>query len=87
MSALQIVMGALMIVTSIIIVILVLMQQSRSEGLSGAIAGGAESFLGKNKSRSIESKLVRITKVLAIIFFAISIATGIILMVLQKING
>ena len=85
MNALQIVMGALMIVASIAIVLIVLFQQGRSEGLSGAIAGGAESFLGKNKSRSIESKLVRITKVLAIIFFVISIATVIILMFYQKI--
>ena len=84
MNALQIVMGALMIVASIAIVIIVLFQQGRSEGLSGTIAGGAESFLGKNKSRSIESKLVRITKVLAIIFFVISIATVIILLFYQK---
>lgn len=44
-----ILLGVLLIVTSLAIIIVVLMQESRSQGLSGAIAGGAETFFGKTR--------------------------------------
>lgn len=66
--------GAVLIVSSIIIVIIVMMQQSHQEGLSGAIAGGAETFFGKNKGRTVEAKLAKITKIVALIFFVVSLA-------------
>lgn len=69
----EIVIGALLVITSIAIVILVLAQQSRRAGLSGAIAGGADTFFGKNKSRSMEAKLSKYTKVLGVIFFLLSL--------------
>ena len=56
------VFGAVLIVFSIVITIVVLMQEGRSQNLSGAIAGGADTFLGKSKGRTIEAKLERITK-------------------------
>lgn len=78
----EIVLGIVLIITSIALVAVVLLQEGRSAGLSGAIAGGAESFLGKNKSKTIESKLVSITKILAIVFFVLSlVATLIVLFV------
>lgn len=78
----EIVLGAVLIVSSILLVVVVLMQESKTEGLSGAIAGGAETFLGKNKGRTMEQKLVKITKALAIIFFVLSLlATLIVLFV------
>lgn len=78
----EIVLGIVLIITSIALIAIVLLQEGRSAGLSGAIAGGAESFLGKNKSKTIESKLVSITKILAIVFFVLSlIATLIVLFV------
>ena len=52
------VFGAVLILASIIITIVVLMQEGRSQNLSGAIAGGAETFLGKSKGRTIEAKLL-----------------------------
>ncbi len=78
----EIVLGIVLIITSIALIAIVLLQEGRSAGLSGAIAGGAESFLGKNKSKTIESKLVSITKILAIVFFVLSlVATLIVLFV------
>ncbi|MCR4925582.1 MAG: preprotein translocase subunit SecG [Clostridiales bacterium] len=79
MTALQIIFGAVLILSSILIVILVLMQQSRQAGLSGAIAGGAETFFDKHKGRSIEAKLERITKWVAVFFFIFSLAVSLIL--------
>lgn len=75
----EILIGVLLIVTSILIVVLVLMQQSRRAGLSGAIAGGADTFFGKNKSRSIEAKLGRFTKVFGVIFFLLALISTFIL--------
>ena len=57
MSWYHYVFGAVLIIASVIITIVVLMQEGRSQNLSGAIAGGAETFLGKSKGRTIESKL------------------------------
>lgn len=63
--------GAVLIISAILITVIVLMQEGRSQGLSGAIAGGAETFLGKSKGRSIEAKLEKITKWLIISFFIV----------------
>lgn len=68
------VFGAVLIVASIIITIIVLMQEGRSQNISGAIAGGAETFLGKSKARTIEAKLEKMTKWLIVAFFVIVLA-------------
>ena len=71
----EIILGVLLIVVSLAITALVLLQEGKSQGLSGAIAGGAETFFGKNKSRTIEATLVRITKWVAIGFFSLILGT------------
>ncbi len=68
------VLGAVLIVASIIITIIVLMQEGRSQNLSGAITGGADSFVGKSKGRTIEGKLERLTKWLIVLFFIVVMA-------------
>lgn len=75
----EILIGALLIVTSIAIIIIVLMQQSRQTGLSGAIAGGADTFFGKNKGRSADAKLNKITKILSALFFVILLVSTFLL--------
>ncbi|MBQ6266719.1 MAG: preprotein translocase subunit SecG [Clostridia bacterium] len=80
----EIVLGVVLILTSLMLIVVVLMQESRSAGLSGAIAGGAETFLGKNKGKTIESKLVKITKVLAGVFFVLSLAATLIVLFVNK---
>lgn len=76
MSWYHYVFGAVLIVASIIITVVVLMQEGRSQNLSGAITGGGngDSFAGKSKGRTIESKLERVTKWLIGIFFVIVLA-------------
>ena len=61
--------GGILIVASFFIVILVMLQESRQAGLSGAIAGGSDSFFEKNKGRSKEARLAFFTKILAVVFF------------------
>lgn len=83
MSWYEIALGISLIVTSIALIVIVLLQEGRSAGLSGAIAGGAETFLGKNKSKTIEQKLVKITKFLAVFFFVLSLGANLLFLFLK----
>ena len=68
----RVVRMGLFILVCIAITIVVLMQESKHTGLSGAISGAADTYWGKNKGRSIEGKLVLFTKILAIAFIVIA---------------
>lgn len=72
MGALRITLTIIYIIICIALVILVLMQEGKTAGL-GAVSGAAETYWGKNKGRSMEGKLVKITKYLAIGFMLFSI--------------
>ena len=76
----QYVMGGILIVASIFIIILILMQESNTQGLSGAIAGGADTFFGKNKGHTMQSKLKKLTTILSIVFFVVVLAAFIVLL-------
>ena len=67
MGALRLTLTIIFILVCIALVILVLMQEGKTAGL-GTISGAAETYWGKNKGRSMESKLVKITTGLAIAF-------------------
>ncbi len=75
MTGYEIALAAVLIVLSIFLIIVVLLQESKSAGLSGAIAGGADTFFGKNKGRTMEAKLEKATKIVAIIFFVLTLVT------------
>ena len=62
----------LFILVCIFITFIVLMQESKQNGLSGAISGAADTYWGKNKGRSMEGKLVLFTKILAVAFIVIA---------------
>ncbi|MBN2852280.1 MAG: preprotein translocase subunit SecG [Clostridia bacterium] len=79
MSVLSIIIGVLQILASIAIIIVVLLQSGKAAGLSGSIAGGAETFFGKNKGRSIDSLLEKYTGYIAIGFLITSIMLYILL--------
>lgn len=83
MAAYEIILGIVLIITSILLVAIVLFQEGRSAGLSGAIAGGAETFLGKNKGKTIEQKLVKITKILAGVFFVLALGANLVFLFLK----
>ena len=82
MAVHAIILGIVLILLSVAIIVLVLLQEGKSAGLSGAIAGGAETFFGKNKSRTMESKLVLITKIIAISFFVLALVATLLLLFL-----
>ena len=72
MQALRTVLLIVFIIICIALVILVLMQEGKSAGL-GAISGAAETYWGKNKGRSMEGALVKITKYLAVGFIVLAL--------------
>lgn len=64
----------LLVIVCIGLIVVVLLQSSKSAGLSGAISGGAEQLFGKQKARGIDAVLHRVTIVLSILFFVLTIA-------------
>ena len=78
MSAIQIVFGAVLLLFSIGIIVIVLLQEGHKKNV-GVVTGGADTFFSKNKARSIDAFLARWTKVIAIGFFALVILINIIM--------
>ncbi|UAC47800.1 preprotein translocase subunit SecG [Bacillus aquiflavi] len=64
----------LLVIVSISLIIVVLLQSGKNAGLSGAISGGAEQLFGKQKARGLDLVLHRITIVLSVLFFILTIA-------------
>lgn len=71
MGALRIIITVIFILICVALTVLVLMQEGKSAGL-GSISGAAETYWGKNKGRSMEGLLVKLTKVLAVLFMVIA---------------
>ena len=72
MGVLRVILTVLFILDCIALVIVVLMQEGKAAGL-GAISGAAETYGGKNKGRSMEGMLVKLTKVLAVAFILFAV--------------
>ncbi|MDD2457643.1 MAG: preprotein translocase subunit SecG [Eubacteriales bacterium] len=72
MNTLAIVIAVIDILVSIALVMLVIFQEGNSKGL-GAISGGADTFFGKSKGRTIDSLLKRLTSILALVFAVLTV--------------
>ena len=72
MSILRVLTVIFMIICFILTVV-ILLQEGKQAGLTGAISGAAESYWEKNKGRSMEGKLEKATKVCVVLFFVISV--------------
>jgi len=79
LNAGQIIVTILHIIFSISMVVVVLLQSAKSAGLSGSIAGGAETFFGKNKGRTLDALLSKYTSVVAVAFLITSVILFLIL--------
>ncbi len=76
MEVLRIILTIVFILVCIALTVLVLMQEGKQVGL-GSIGGAAETYWGKNKGRSMEGQLVKITKILAVSFIVIALVLNI----------
>ena len=68
----RLISAIVLLVGAIALVVIVLIQSNNAKGLSGTIAGGSETFYGKNKGKSVEKKLLVITIVVASLFALLS---------------
>lgn len=71
MTVLNAILTVVFIILSIVITVVILMQEGKSAGL-GAIAGAADTYWGKNKGRSMEGMLVKITRISVILFLVLA---------------
>ena len=76
MAVLKTVLTVVFIIICIALTVIILLQEGKSAGL-GAISGTADTYWGKNKGRSMEGMLVKVTRVLVILFLLISIVLNI----------
>ncbi len=74
----ELVFGIILLVAAVFLVIAVLMQSGKSHNLSGAIAGGADTFFGKNKGKKADKILNRLTSIVAVVFAVLVIITYVI---------
>ena len=73
----ELVLKLLLVIFAIGVIVVVLLQQGKSAGLSGAISGGAEHLFGKTKARGMDLVLQRVTVGLAAGFFIMSILAAV----------
>ena len=62
MTPVMIVLTLLQLLSGLAVTLIVLMQSGKSSGLSGVIAGGAETFMSKGKAKTLDAKLAKATK-------------------------
>ncbi len=70
----DIVLSIILFIAAIFLIVAVLMQSGKSHGLSGSIAGGAETFFGKTKGKTFDQKLSKLTTIVAIVFVVLTLA-------------
>ena len=73
MTVAQIIVSIVYFIVSLALVAIVILQSGKSAGLSGAIGGGADTFLAQNKAKSVDSKLAKGTKWVAIAFMVLTL--------------
>ena len=76
MGTLKLVLTVVDVIAAVFLTAVIMLQSGKSAGLSGAIAGGADTFLSKNKAKSWDAKLARWTKWVAISFMVLSLVIG-----------
>ena len=70
----EIAVTVIQLIACLAIVVIVLFQSGKSAGLSGAIGGGSgDTFLAKNKSKSLDARLARLTKWVAVVFIVLTL--------------
>ena len=73
MTTVQIVVSIIYFIVALGLIAVVMLQSGKSAGLSGAIAGGADTFLSKNKAKSADARLAKMTKWIAIVFMVLTL--------------
>lgn len=75
---LNLVLTIIQVACAVILIGVVMLQSGKSAGLSGAISGGADTFLSKNKAKKLDSKLAKMTKWVGAVFLLLTLALSLI---------
>ena len=73
MDTMKLIITILQLLCGLAIIVAVLFQSGKSAGLSGAIGGVADSFLAKNKAKTMDAKLARATKWIGALFLILTL--------------
>ena len=75
MNAFEITLGVILLILSVLLIFVVMMQESKNRGMN-ALTGGdsSDSYFGRNRARTLDAMLARLTKGMGIIFFIVVIA-------------
>ena len=79
MSAIEIILTVLQLLSGLAVTLIALMQSGKSSGLSGVIAGGAETFMSKGKAKTLDAKLAKMTKWFGLAFVLLTLALTVIM--------
>ena len=77
-NMLNLILTILQVLCGLAVIAVVMLQSGKSAGLSGAIAGGADTFLSKNKAKSLDAKLAKMTKWVAILWIVLTLVLCIV---------
>ena len=68
----------LFLIASLFLIVVILFQSGKSAGISGAVGGGADNFFSKGKAKSLDAKLAKMTKWVALAFVVLSLILNLI---------
>ena len=76
MDILQIILGAVLLAAAVFLIVVIMLQSKKKRGLSGAIAGGTDTYLGRSGGASQKGKLLsKLTTIVAIVFVVIVVVS------------
>jgi preprotein translocase subunit SecG len=75
---LKIALAIVQLLLSITLIIIVLFQPGKTQGLSGSISGMADTFLSRNKAKSWDVRLAKITTWVAVLFVVLTLALNVL---------
>ncbi len=80
MPAYTLVLSIIYVLLAVVLTVVVILQSGKSNGLSGAIGGGsADTFLAKNKAKSLDARLAKMTKWVAIVFVVLTLVMSFVI--------
>ncbi len=79
MTTLELILTIIQLISGLAVTVIVLMQSGKSAGLSGAIAGGAETFLSKGKAKTLDAKLAKVTKWFGLVFVVLTLVLTVLM--------
>ena len=74
MNAIEIIGGIVILIAAVLVIVTVMMQEGKNNGLSALSGGGEGSYLGRNKNRSLQATLARVTRGAGIVFVVVTLA-------------